>query len=78
MYTSFVVSFKAWLQSEEEEQAHSTQLSFCRPLTADTSEDSMTFYIATEHGYCTSEHSALNPGFLEPLLQSMAIGSWDR
>ena len=37
MYTSFVVSFKAWLQSEKEEQAHSTQLCFCRALIADTS-----------------------------------------
>ena len=42
MYTSFVVSFKAWLQSEKEEQAHSIQLSFCRALIADTSAHSIT------------------------------------
>ena len=42
MYASFVVSFKAWLQSEKKEQAHSTQLSFCRALIADTSAHSIT------------------------------------
>ena len=31
-----------WLQSKEEEQARSTQHSFCRPMTADTSEHSIT------------------------------------
>ena len=36
------LSFKAWLQSKEEEQARSTPYYFCKPLTADTSKHSIT------------------------------------
>ena len=51
------LSFKAWLQSKEEEQARSTQYYFCKPLTADTSEHSITKGYSITCFYCQASFS---------------------